>query len=439
MLSPPADAPARPARSAVGVVAAQHAEETADLHRVRCVLVRAPHVRLHHLERVDERLAANIDGLAVAGEAATVHCTQALERPDPGRVFAAAVQAIQQRDAAALERLGAVARAEPATARGLVSAFGWAPARQLQGLVQPLLESKDPWRRSTAIAACRLHGVHPGAALEAALRAGPAALRAEALRTAAALGRTDLLGAAQAALQDEGLALEAACALCLLGEPQAALPVLQALALGSQEADPGSRARALALLLQAAPFSQACDLVRTMARSAGGDAGRERQVVQACGWLGDLRLLPWLIERMGDAKLARLAGESFATITGADLAALDLERKAPPAPPSGPSDDPADTDVALDEDESLPWPDPEAVRRWGVRQAATLPTAGRCFMGAAPGIEHGEQVLRTGAQRQRRLAAHWLCLLQPGRRLFNTAAPAWRQRRALVPAGCAAT
>jgi uncharacterized protein (TIGR02270 family) len=435
MLPLPADAPARPARAPVDVVAAQHAEETADLHRVRSVLVRAPHVKLHHLERVDERLAANIDGLAVAGEAATAHCTQALERPEPGRVFAAAVQAIQQRDPAALDRLLAVAHAEPATARGLVSAFGWVPAQQLQGVVQALLQSKDPWRRSTGIAACRLHGVDPGAALDAALHAGPAALRAEALRTAAALGRTDLLGPVRAALQEEALALEAACALCLLGEPLAALPVLQALALGSPEADPGSRARALALLLQAAPFSQACDLVRTMARSAGGDAGRERQVVQACGWLGDPRLLPWLIERMGDDRLARPAGESFATITGADLAALDLERKASPAPPSGPSDDPADPDVALDEDESLPWPDPEAVRRWWAGQAAALPAAGRCFMGAAPGIEQGQQVLRTGAQRQRRLAAHWLCLLQPGRRLFNTAAPAWRQKRALAPAG----
>jgi hypothetical protein len=40
-------------------------------------------------------------------------------------------------------------------------------------------------------------------------------------------------------------------------------------------------------------------------------------------------------------------------------------------------------------------------------------------------------VLKTGLQRQRMLAAHHASLLRPGTPLFNTAAPAWRQKRAL--------
>jgi len=44
-------------------------------------------------------------------------------------------------------------------------------------------------------------------------------------------------------------------------------------------------------------------------------------------------------------------------------------------------------------------------------------------------------VLRTGFQRQRTAAAEWLCLLQPGTPLFNTAAPAWRQQRGLTQMG----
>jgi len=35
-------------------------------------------------------------------------------------------------------------------------------------------------------------------------------------------------------------------------------------------------------------------------------------------------------------------------------------------------------------------------------------------------------------QRQRVLAAHYLCLLEPGTPLFNTSAPAWRQQRLLA-------
>jgi hypothetical protein len=41
-------------------------------------------------------------------------------------------------------------------------------------------------------------------------------------------------------------------------------------------------------------------------------------------------------------------------------------------------------------------------------------------------------VLKTGHQRQRILAAHYLCLLNPGTPLFNTSAPAWRQQRLLA-------
>lgn len=46
----------------------QHAEEAAHLRHMRSNLVSAPHVKLRHLRRLDDRLAAHLDGLAVAGE-----------------------------------------------------------------------------------------------------------------------------------------------------------------------------------------------------------------------------------------------------------------------------------------------------------------------------------------------------------------------------------
>jgi hypothetical protein len=53
----------------------------------------------------------------------------------------------------------------------------------------------------------------------------------------------------------------------------------------------------------------------------------------------------------------------------------------------------------------------------------------RYFMGALVTREHCIDVLKHGRQRQRSLAAHYLCLLEAGTPLFNTAAPAWRQER----------
>ena len=56
----------------------------------------------------------------------------------------------------------------------------------------------------------------------------------------------------------------------------------------------------------------------------------------------------------------------------------------------------------------------------------------RYFMGAPVTREHCIDVLKNGYQRQRILAAHYLCLLEPGTPLFNTSAPAWRQQRLLA-------
>jgi hypothetical protein len=55
-------------RSIVRPVIRQHAEETEILHVSRMVLVLAPHVNLDHLQRVDDRIAAHLDGLAVTRE-----------------------------------------------------------------------------------------------------------------------------------------------------------------------------------------------------------------------------------------------------------------------------------------------------------------------------------------------------------------------------------
>ena len=53
------------------------------------------------------------------------------------------------------------------------------------------------------------------------------------------------------------------------------------------------------------------------------------------------------------------------------------------------------------------------------------------FMGEPVSRAHCIKVLKEGYQRQRIAAAEYLCLLNPGTPLFNTSAPAWRQKRLL--------
>jgi uncharacterized protein (TIGR02270 family) len=94
----------------------------------------------------------------------------------------------------------------------------------------------------------------------------------------------------------------------------------------------------------------------------------------------------------------------------------------------GPGDDPDDDDVAMDEDESLPWPDREKLEAWWQANARRFAPGTRCFVGAPLSPGHCLAVLRTGFQRQRIAAAEHLSLMSPGTPLFNTAAPAWRQQ-----------
>lgn len=418
-------------REPLHAVVQQHCEESAHLRNVRTVLVRAPHVRLKHLRRLDDRIAAHLDGLAVAGDYGTALCRAALARAGAGEVFAVAVRALEERDDASLDRAIALAAALPEARRGLLSAIGWVSAAQLRGAAQGLLASTEPLRRELGLAACRLHRVDPGPALASALRSDEPLLCAAAARAAGELGRADLLEdiLAATASPDPSLALRAAAAGSLLGDRGVALRTLERIAM----ADDPEAAAADPWLFLATGFERGRELLREVAHREPRDAPLERRVMRASGLLGDVRLVPWLIERMDDDAKARLAGEAFSLITGADLALLDLERKPPATIAGGPSDDPDDADVALDEDDSLPWPDRALVERWWSAHAGAMPLDARCFMGGAPTPSRAADVLRTGFQRQRHAAARLRSLLQPRTPLFPTCAPSWRQSRLLAP------
>ncbi|MCG3028154.1 TIGR02270 family protein, partial [Pseudomonas aeruginosa] len=145
------------------------------------------------------------------------------------------------------------------------------------------------------------------------------------------------------------------------------------------------------------------------------------------GLFGDPVAVPWLIQQMRDESLARVAGEAFSLITGADLALLDLELEALPDYDPGPNDDPDDEDVALDDDENLTWPDAARVTAWWRDHGARF-VAGRAYLLGEPlGEAHCRQVLRDGQQRQRMAAACLLARFVPNLPLFPTGAPVRRQ------------
>lgn len=414
------------ARPPVPVVVLQHCHGASTQFNTRQVLLDAPHARLHQLGRLDERLAASLDGLAEAGAAGLAQCDEGLASPLPGDVFAAAVCAILARDGARLDALFALAAAEPTLQSALDAAFGWVSPADLRGITRALLDSTDPLRRASGLRACASHGVDPGAALQLALTDVDAGLRAAAHDVAGRLGRKDLLAACHRGIADPEPAVrfEAARAALRLGDRDDAPAALLAFARA-----PGPwREAAATLWLQVAELADAHALLKSFRT----EEGAQRLLLRGIAVVGDTLYVPWLLQQMADPQLARLAGESFTAITGADIAALDLEGPTPDGAPGGPYDDPVSDDVALDADESLPWPDPARCGAWWQAHGAGLAAGQRWFCGATPTAGHLATVLAERPQRLRVRATDALTLLQPGSARFNTDAPAWRQQRQLA-------
>lgn len=416
------------ARSILAVVG-QHAQDAIALRSTRSSLLRAPHVKLDQLRRLDDRLAAHLDGLEVAGECGAQLVAAALENPGQGEIFTATVQAIEDRNAVALQKALALVQVLPDSRSGLISAFGWVSASNLRGITRALLEAPEAFYRQIGLAACAMHGVDPGAAAVAALKNEDAALRVQALRLNASLGRVDFLADCLSAMADKDAhcVFEAARAAILLGNRGEAVSTLCNMALVPERWRHG----ALVLTLKLLAPTDSHAVLRALAQKPAD----VRLLVRGTGVAGDPHYVPWLIQQMHDPKLARLAGESFSLMTGLDLARQGFEQKLFEIAETGPSDDPSDDGVATEEDYGLPWPDAEKIGSWWQTNASRFAAGTRYFMGEPPTPAHCLSILKTGYQRQRIAAAEWRCLLAPGTPLFNTAAPAWRQQRWLAKMG----
>lgn len=409
-------------------VLTKHAEEAAFLWLLRDRAVRAPYYKLDHLARLDNRVEAHIDGLRVAGEAGWELLVEQLAHEEAGEVFAAAVLALEGRDAARIGRVLEVVERVPETVCGFVSALGWVDPPHLHGTVKEFLDADSAFLRRLGIAACAVHRVDPGAALGAAIDDADPALRGRALKAAGELGRADLLEVLRAHLREDGdehCRFWAAWAAVLVGDRGRAVIALQRAAMRPSP----QQFRAVGM----APRVLAADAARDWLKTLSEEPEQLRALITAVGVYGDPHFVPWLIRQMATPPVARLAGEAFAMITGVDLAYQDLEGEWPEGFHAGPTENPEDEDVAMDADEDLPWPNPELVLRWWEDNKARFAAGQRYLCGQPIAEAHCREVLRSGYQRQRIGAALELALMRPEAPLFEWRAPAFRQQQLLAP------
>ncbi|OOG82000.1 hypothetical protein B0E42_23950 [Pseudomonas sp. A25(2017)] len=402
----------------------QHTEEASFLSALRGHAVHAPHYDLDHIGTLDNRLDAHLDGLRIAGTKGLETLLAQLGPHAIGEMFACVVLAFEAANAKVLSRLSEHLRSALETERGYLMALGWLDWERVSPWIERMLASPEPLFRRLGLAACGMHRHDPGPALLAGLSDADPSVLARAARTAGELRRRDLLPAIRARRQHEDAATRfwANWATTQMGDQQALEP------LRSFAEHPGEfQYRALCVLLAWQEREPSIAWIRQLVQDP-----RDRRIgIEALGLLGDPVSVPWLIQQMSDLPYARVAGEAFSLITGADLALLDLELQALPDFDVGPNDNPDDPNVAMDPDENLPWPDPQAIDGWWQANGGHFQVGTRYMLGLAHSEHSFQQALVRGQQRQRIAAACGLARFRPDEVLFPTSAPAWRQKRLL--------
>jgi uncharacterized protein (TIGR02270 family) len=420
----------------------QHFEEASILWNTRDRAIRDGVHGLKELGFLDERIDAHLDGLRIAGDEGWEVCEKVLTFEDAGEVFAAGLLALELNDGARLEAVLAASE-DPALARGMISALGWAEHATAEPLIKRLLAAEAPGRRGLGVAAAAAHRRHPGKAMAEAIGDDDPVLRARALRTAGELGRGELLLAVRAGLSDSDDRCRACAVRSVALLSAAADPATTASLQRAATADPaafdglplGFRDELTWLAARRLPPGQ----LKSWRDALMSNPETARTAVVAAGAGGDPASVPWLIEQMARPELARAAGAAFAIISGAEPVANRLEGKARdtarPQPVAVNEDDEnGGGDVAVeakDPDKAVPWVDAGKAAAWWKANGGRFAPGVRHFGGRPVSGDWLRDVLRSARQNVRSLAAIELAAAHPGQPLFPVRAPAARQRSLL--------
>ncbi|SEK88394.1 conserved hypothetical protein [Roseateles sp. YR242] len=423
----PAQSPGQVYRLVNRTTVDRHAVDCAFLWTLRDQAVDSPRYRLDHLLPLDRRVDANREGLALAGEEGWAACRDALEAGDAGEVFAAALLAFATRRADRMRQACEAGLTVKDGERALIAALAWLPPEPLAPVLARLLDAGNPRLRRVALRAITIHRRDPEGALMAALNSDDPEILGAGARGLGECGRRHAVPLLRMRLESAPARarLPIAWSLALLGE-QDTLPLLAA----TVEAAGPDAELAMAVLLRAMPLAKG----RQFLSSLSAHPGTERLVIQGAGILGDPVAVPWLIARMTDPGLGRLAGEAFSLITGADLEYLDLDLDLD-ATPRGASDgeeeEEEEGDALHPADRNLAMPDPARVSTWWSDRTSSMTKGVRHLCGEPITPASIAQTLRVGYQRQRRAAAFELALHAEDAPLFDVRAFGLSQQRAL--------
>ncbi len=397
----------------------EHLDEAGFMYQLWEEALRSPVYTLPEIaEGPEERLLAHLDGLVVGGPAvAKKLLVPALAGDEPGQAFAATFALLAEGPPEHLAVvLAALERAEPAQRAAIRRALQVVPrpdlGQRLAGVVakapaiqadlldvlgylrvdpgvrlEPLVNTKDPAKEALAV---RLARVFPGSldpvAIDRALTSPVAEVRAAALETAAVLGHRGAVAACEATVAARGPAFgTAALLLALSGEEKWLPPIVAALA----------------------------------------EPKIQREAAFALGFSGRVSAADALLAAMWDEKLAPVAAEGFAAITG-----LAIEKRfARTAERWNPDEEEEDEEEEYGPEADLPKPEPDTVTLWWQETRTKLDPWQRWLRGTPWSASASLGDLQHGPARRRWACALDLAVRTRDRARITCDAVSLRQRR----------
>lgn len=399
----------------------RYVDEAAFLWVLRSVAVDQPHYYPGDLAELDKRIDSHLDGLQTSPDAGWQVCLRAAEFEESGEAFTLAVTAFRSLEVQKIQKAIEFGLLNEQTFTGLVAALGWLPGKLCHSWIKKFFTSKDLNHKYLAIAACSVRREDPVDYLERIFArddclAHPK-LYARALRIIGELKLDKYVPALEKAVfSDNGdVRFWAIWSGVLLGKKEW---VVQ---LKNTVLEPGPhQQKAMDLAFRVLPLQ----LARQWITELAADKTQVRNVIKATGVLGDPQAANWLIANMRTPDVARLAGEAFTLITGILLDPNGLALEVPDLDQAPSGDDDADENINMDEDENLPWPDPDKIAATWQKYGGGFANGKRYFMGRQINAETLKQHIQSGMQRHRHAAAIEFALLEAKQILINTRAKA---------------
>lgn len=395
------------------------ADDASFLWVLRSIVVNQPDYDLADLSALDARIDATFNALMTAPEESWDICASAMSIQQSGELFAAANIAFRSLDVRKIQQVIETGTQSSEAFIGLAGALAWLPGRLCHSWIKKFFTSKDLDHKHLAVTACSLRREDPREYLTSIIQREDCMahklLYARSLRLIGELKRMDLASAVHAALQskDPMILFWATWSLTLLGN-KSVIENLKTFVLSENP----YQARAIDLAFRVLPTDEAREWINLLAKNPQ----QIRQVIRASATFGDPHAINWLITQMRVPALMRLAGEAFTTITGIDLEKHGLAlAELPNLDDQLPNEDPADSNVQMDEDGRLPFPDVDKVAAVWQKYQQRFVAGQRYFMGQGITAEHLTAVYASANQRQRRAAGLELALLQPSQYLLNHA------------------